>query len=125
MGNSQEDCDGIYIGETSKKFEVRINRHKSDIKCNERKTKTENCTALIKHVNERRHKFDTDNAKILSSNQTNTYKRRFMETAQIQFNKPNPINYKVDTENLSITYCNVINKFKSLKNREKKKKRKK
>jgi hypothetical protein len=45
-----------------------------------------------------------------------------METAQIQFNKPKPINYKVDTEHLSITYCNVINKFKALKNREKKKK---
>jgi hypothetical protein len=122
MGNSTEECEGVYIGETSKKLNVRLEQHKRDIKSNSTKIKTSNCTALIKHINEKRHKFNPDKAKILSSNQNNTYKRRFMETAQIQVNKPAPINYKVDTQNLSATYCNIINKFKVIRNRKKRKK---
>jgi hypothetical protein len=123
MGNSTEDCDGIYIGETSKKLNVRLDQHKRDIKSNSSKPKTSNCTALIKHINEKRHKFDPDKAKILATNQNNTYKRRFMETAQIQINKPAPINYKTDTQNLNITYCNIINKFKAIRHRKKRRKK--
>jgi hypothetical protein len=125
MGNSTEECEGIYIGETSKKLKVRLKQHQNDVENNAKNLKTSNCTALIKHANEKKHKFDIEKAEILSSNQMNTYKRRFMETAQIQLNKPAPINYKVDTQNLSVTYCNVINKFKAIKHRAKKEKKKK
>jgi hypothetical protein len=107
MGNSTEDCEGIYIGVTSEKLNVRLDQHKRDMKSNSSKPKTSYCTALIKHINEKRHKFNPDKAKILAHNQNNTYKRRFMETAQIQINKPAPINYKTDTQNLNITYCNI------------------
>ena len=118
MGNSQEECDGIYIGETSKKLDERIKRHRSDINANKTNKKLAGCTALIKHINERQHRFNLDTAKIINNNQSNAYKRKFTESTQIQFHKPTPVNYKVDTENLNTTYCNIINKYKVIQNRK-------
>jgi len=123
MGNSQEECDGVYIGETSKKLNERIKRHKSDINANKTNKKLAGCTALIKHINEKRHNFDTENIQIINNNQSNTYKRRFLESTQIQFHKPTPVNYKVDTENLNTTYCNIINKYKVIQNRKRTRKK--
>jgi hypothetical protein len=121
LGNSQEECDKVYVGETSKKLETRITKHKYDINSNKKVPKSSGCTALIKHINETRHNFDTQNPIILKSNYTNTYKRRFMESTQIQSIKPYTVNYKVDTEQLGTTYCNIINKYRAKQNKQREK----
>jgi hypothetical protein len=59
------------------------------IKNNSKKEKTSNCTALIRHINEKRHRFDTDNTVVLSCSHSNNHKRRFVESTHIQLNKQN------------------------------------
>jgi hypothetical protein len=111
--NSGQPCNKVYIGETSRKLSTRINEHKRD---NNNRLKQGNKTALIQHSNEANHTFDFDNPKILNT-EKNWYKRRFLESSYIQFNKPHSVNFKQDTNNLNTLYCNIINKFKYLKSK--------
>jgi hypothetical protein len=108
-----EICNKVYIGETSRKLGTRIKEHKRD---NNNKSKPGNKTALIQHSNEANHIFDFENPKILNS-ESNWYRRRFLESSYIQFNKPNSVNFKQDTNNLNTLYCNIVNKFKFLKSK--------
>jgi Reverse transcriptase (RNA-dependent DNA polymerase) len=109
--NSGELCNKVYIGETSRKLGTRLGEHKRDDK---NRLKPGNKTALIQHSNDANHTFDFDSPTILNS-ENNWYKRRFLESSYIQFNKPNSVNFKQDTDNLNTLYCNIINKFKFLK----------
>jgi len=52
---------GSFIGKTSKKLTEKMKRLKSNINANKTNKKLKNCTALIKHINEKRHNFDTEN----------------------------------------------------------------
>jgi hypothetical protein len=58
------DCQAIYIGETSKHLETRMNRHKYDIKNkdNDRGTKT----ALAIHCRDKKHNPDFEKTQILA-----------------------------------------------------------
>jgi predicted GIY-YIG superfamily endonuclease len=111
LGNSNENCKGLYIGETSRKLDTRINEHKRDFINKDKKDSGQ--TALIVHCKMKNHSFDFDNVKILH-HEKNFYRRRFLESSSIQLNKPFAVNYKQDTNHLNALYCNIINKQKVL-----------
>jgi hypothetical protein len=114
LGGNGTKCNGVYIGESSRQLDKRLYEHRNDYK---NRLKPGNKTALIKHANDHGHTFDFDNSKILNF-ETNWYKRRFLESSQIQLHKPDAVNYKTDTQNLNTLYCGIINKFKVLKSKE-------
>ncbi|XP_060523582.1 uncharacterized protein LOC132700362 [Cylas formicarius] len=91
------DCEGVYIGQTSQYLKNRINGHKYDKK---------NTTALKSHCAETKHSFNFAKVKILKT-ENNTKKREILEMVEIQKNK-NSINSKTDTNNLSKLYCNIL-----------------
>ncbi|XP_050512088.1 uncharacterized protein LOC126888113 [Diabrotica virgifera virgifera] len=91
------NCDGVYIGQTSQLLNSRIRSHKYDKK---------NSTALTKHENEKRHKFDFDKTKILKTEQ-NRKKRELLESIEIKKNN-NAINDKKDVNQLNKIYFNLI-----------------
>jgi predicted GIY-YIG superfamily endonuclease len=111
LGNTNENCGGLYIGETSRKLAVRVQEHRRDFINKDKKDSGQ--TALIVHCKMKNHSFDFDNVKILH-NENNFYKRRFLESSSIQLNKPFAVNYKQDTNHLNVLYCNIINKQKVL-----------
>ena len=61
------DCNGIYIGQTSQYLENRIRSHRYDRK---------NLTALTKHEEQKNHKFNSKDAKILKTE--NQQKKRIL-----------------------------------------------
>jgi hypothetical protein len=88
-----QSCNKVYIGESKRKMSVRIIReHKRD---DINKAKLGNKTALIQHSNDAKHIVDFGRPLILNS-ENNWYKRRFLESSYIQFNKPNLVNFKQD-----------------------------
>jgi hypothetical protein len=78
------------------------------------KEKPDNKIDLIQHSKDGKTTFDFERPLILNS-ENNWYKRRSLESSYIQFNKPNSVNFKQD--NLNTFYCNIINKFRFLKNK--------
>lgn len=97
------DCPGRYIGQTTQWLKQRITQHKSD--CKLRK----NTCATVEHHLKTGHQFDFINVKILE--QESNYKNRlFLEMCHINKNK-NSINSKLDTNNLSNIYCNILHKL--------------
>jgi hypothetical protein len=88
-------CNSVCIGESSRQLDKRLYKHRNDYK---NWLKPGNKTALIKHANDHGHTFDS--SEILNF-ETNWLKRRFLESSQIQLHKPNPVNYKTDTQSLN------------------------
>lgn len=91
------DCNGVYIGQTSQYLENRIKSHKYDKK---------NATALTNHENSEKHKFNFENTKIIGT-ECNNKKREILESIAIQKNQ-HTINDKKDVNNLSKIYLSVI-----------------
>lgn len=91
------DCNGVYIGQTSQYLANRLNGHKFDKK---------NTTALSKHQTENNHKFNFPDTKILGTEQ-NKQKREILEMIHIKKN-PQSINNRADVKNLSIIYNNIF-----------------
>jgi hypothetical protein len=112
LGKSDIECKGCYIGETSKKLDIRIGQHESNYR--NRRGTPGGKTALVTHALETDHAYDFENPRILAT-EKNTRKRRFLESANVQLRKPRPVNFKVDTSGLSSSYCNIIKRFKKLK----------
>ena len=69
-----DNCEGVYIGQTSQYLENRIKSHRYDRR---------NETALTKHVKTKNHIFDFNNTKIIKTEQ-NIKKREFLEMIEIQ-----------------------------------------
>lgn len=92
-----DNCDKVYIGQTSQHLEKRIQGHKYD-KLNK--------TALTKHTQTMKHKFNFDKTEILAT-ETHTKKREIIEMIEIK-KHPNSINDKTDTQNLNKIYNNLL-----------------
>lgn len=93
------DCDKVYIGQTSQYLKERINGHKYQ----------KNNTALKKHANENKHKFNFDNTTILHKITSNKA-RNILESIYIKNNK-HACNNKTDIVNLPKIYYPIIKKF--------------
>lgn len=91
------NCEGVYIGQTSQYLENRIKSHKYDKK---------NSTALSNHESSKKHSFNYNDVKILAA-EPNTKKREFLEMIEIK-KHPNSINDKKDINNLNRIYFNVL-----------------
>lgn len=94
------DCQGCYIGQTSRNLGGRITSHKSDIR-----RQVVSC-ALAKHQVESGHRIDLENVKILDT-ERNLFKRTFIEMIRIS-QKQNAINSKKDIDNLSSIYTYLL-----------------
>jgi hypothetical protein len=86
------------------------NRHKKDV----------GQSTLIKHCKEKGHFFDFENVKVLH-HEENFYRRRFLESSSIQYNKPLTVNYKTDTNNLNVLYSKILNKHRAFRKKTRKK----
>jgi hypothetical protein len=75
-----------------------IREHKRD---DVNRAKPGNKTALIQHSNDAKQTFERP---LILNSENNWYKRRFLESSYIQFNKPNSVNFKQDTNNLNTLY---------------------
>lgn len=94
---SNNNCNKVYIGQTSQHLENRIKTHKY----------TQNCsTALNKHEKSTKHKFDYDKTKILAT-EKNDKKRCILEMIHIKKN-PNSVNDKTEINHLSKIYHNIL-----------------
>jgi len=94
-------CEGTYVGQTSRVLKDRLTSHKSDCRLNKK-----SC-ALSQHYTERGHDFDFNNTKVLSS-ESNYNKRLFLEMVEIS-KQPNALNKKTDINDLSIIYTHILN----------------
>lgn len=94
------DCQGCYIGQTSRNLGGRVTSHKSDIR-----RQVVSC-ALARHQVESGHRIDLENVKILDT-ERNLFKRTFIEMIRISQNQ-NAINSKKDIDNLSSIYTYLL-----------------
>lgn len=106
-GNDKETCSSIYIGTTGQYLKNRISNHRCDLKGN-----NSNRTALSTHCALLNHVPDFDNATILHE-ENNYFKRMTLEALYIQ-TTPNTINKKTDTDNISTTYCALLDEQRNL-----------
>lgn len=90
------ECNGIYIGQTSRNLKGRITTHKSD--CRIRK----NSCALSEHHITTSHALNFNETKILDG-ERNYFKRVFLEMFHINKNQ-NTMNKKSDIKDLSNIY---------------------
>ena len=94
------ECNGVYVGQTSRVLKSRITQHKSDCRLDKK-----SCT-LAQHTNQLGHLFNFNETKVLC-NETNYNKRLFLEMVEIYLH-PNTINKKTDIDNLSVIYSNIL-----------------
>lgn len=99
-----QDCDNVYIGQTSQWMKSRISLHKSDI------NRYKDRCALATHSHDLDHRIDFQNVEILKTE--NNYHKRLIHE-MIQINKhDNTINKKSDTHKLSNIYSYLLEKTK-------------
>lgn len=90
------NCDSVYIGQTSQHLSERLNGHKY----------SQNSTALKKHSLNTGHKFNFNNTQILNKEQ-NTKSRNVLELIQIKKHQ-NAVNDKNEIANLSKIFYSII-----------------
>ena len=97
-------CNKKYIGETCRFLHNRLLEHARSVK------NKDNKTALAEHATSYKHSFDFKNTKILDTE--NILKNRlFLEMIYIQ-RENSSVNYKIDIENFSAIYNNIIKSIK-------------
>ena len=92
------DCDKIYIGQTTQHLSDRINGHKY----------AKNPTALTNHRKNEKHDFDYNNTQILAIEKKQK-KREILEMIYIQKNIEKSINHRTDIKNFSSIYFPILN----------------
>ncbi|XP_045473559.1 uncharacterized protein LOC123679985 isoform X3 [Harmonia axyridis] len=95
-----ENCESVYVGQTSQCLKRRISIHKSDARL-----RPDRC-ALASHSSSLDHHFKFDEVEILCTN-SNYNKRSFLEMCFINENENN-INKKTDLKNLSVVYSYLL-----------------
>lgn len=95
-----ENCDQVYIGQTSTVLKDRITRHKSDCR------RAILSCALSEHSIKIGHDFDFENSKVIIQEQ-NLNKRLFLEMVEIS-QEPLCLNKKKDIQDLSSIYENIL-----------------
>uniref|UniRef100_A0ABD2XLW9 GIY-YIG domain-containing protein n=1 Tax=Trichogramma kaykai TaxID=54128 RepID=A0ABD2XLW9_9HYME len=93
-----KDCPASYVGETKRRFAVRINEHKN--------AKEENSVVAAHTTKCIGHTFDWDATKILD-NESNGKRRLISEMLYI-CDASYAINKKEDTQRLNSTYSNIL-----------------
>ena len=101
-------CDAVYIGETSKKLDTRINRHKYDLSTIHKDNPK---TSLITHTRQTGHIFKYDEAQIIDQ-EKNRSKRTLLEATHILLNSPNSVNIKNDVRKINENYLKPLNIYK-------------
>ena len=94
------DCNEVYIGQTSRTLKARITSHKSDTR-----TKKATCQ-LSRHSNDRKHTMNFEEVKILDT-EKNFKKRTFLEMVRIT-QADNSMNSRRDIEGLSNIYTYLL-----------------
>lgn len=94
-------CGKSYVGVTGRYLKQRLSEHSRDVKT----LNKPNPTALVEHTRTEGHSFNFEQTEILSS-QTNWTKRLFQEMIHIKTH--NTVNFRKDTENLNMSYWNLI-----------------
>lgn len=90
------NCNGVYIGQTSQNLYERLKGHKY----------SNNSTSLRKHAINKKHTFNYDNITILTK-ELNNKSRTVLEAIHIQKNK-NSINDRTEIQNLSNIYFPIL-----------------
>ena len=103
-------CDSVYIGETSKKLNTRVNRHKYDLKTIHNDNPK---TALITHTKDTGHIFKYDEVEIIDT-EMNKNKRVLLEATHILLHSPNSVNIKNDVRKINEKYLSPLHKYKQI-----------
>ena len=93
-------CPKVYIGETGRNVQTRMEEHRKDI------TKKKDVSLVYQHHKETKHSFDFDNVKILHKS-TNFRTRRILESYYTHA-ETNSINRAYDVNQ---TFTPIIDKF--------------
>jgi hypothetical protein len=99
------ECTSCYIGETSKYFKTRLNRHRYDFKNKDNNKSTK--TALVDHCLKFNHTPNFNDAKIIGS-ESGIAKRLILESTFIKLH--NSFNYKTDSQKIA-PYSNIIKEY--------------
>lgn len=104
-------CNKTYVGTTKTKLKTRLSSHKSDLRSRNKSLAQK--TALAAHCETNNHTPDFDNVRILQ--EENNYSKRFtLEMLHIlEVPTEKRLNYKLDTDNCSHIYRNLINSHKN------------
>ena len=94
------NCNEVYIGQTSRNLSGRITSHKSDCR-----RLVPSC-ALVEHVIDKEHEMKFSDPKVLAKS-NNYYKRLFLEMVHIH-GANHCMNKKTDTQNLSTIYSFLL-----------------
>lgn len=100
-----KNCDASYVGQTSRQLHTRITEHRNNIN-------REHASVLTEHRIEFDHDFDWNNVTILD-HESFLFKRLVSEMIFIK-RQVNSLNLQTDTDGLSNTYCNIIDKLKKI-----------
>ena len=100
-----DTCNKIYIGQTKRHLEKRIQEHKLSIK-NHHINKEK--TAVVAHYQETGHILNFDNTVILDREEQ-LYKRLTLEACYIWKFGEKSINYRTDLKNINSNYLSIIN----------------
>ena len=98
---AEKNCQKVYIGQTKRSLDTRINEHKRSIE--QEKT----TTALSQNMLENKHTPDFDNIRILER-EKRLSKRLMLESLHIKKNQANAINKKEDCDNVSCLYTPIL-----------------
>ena len=98
------DCNGFYIGQTSRLLKIRLTEHEREIK------NKKSQSAIFEHASNYNHSFKFDNFQILDI-ETQYYSRLFSEMINIVFHD-SKINRITDTHNLRNNYKHFLKMFK-------------
>ena len=96
-----ENCKKIYIGQTKRSLETRINEHKRTIE------QKKSSTALSQHMLENNHTADFESVKVLER-EKRLSKRLMLESLHIKKKQKQTINKKEDCDNVSCLYTPIL-----------------
>ena len=100
-GNTDEECNQIYIGTTKQKLKNRLAGHKSDIK-----SSAPQKTALASHCIQHNHSPNFESVQVLQREEHHN-KRMIIETLHI-INADNTMNRRTDMEDVSPQYKHLL-----------------
>lgn len=100
-GNTSENCDSCYIGQTKNQSIKRMKQHKLSLK----NTNYDNASGLVLHSNETGHTPDFEDMQIIDT-ERNWSKRLTLESLHIAAN--NTCNIQKEKGNSSAVYCSLV-----------------
>lgn len=100
-------CDLSYVGTTGHRCGNRFDQHEDDLRTFNLTNDLDNSTAVVHHFYDTGHVPDRGKAKILEVQHTYT-KRKVLESLHI-LTQPNTMNFRRDTDNISIAYKSLLN----------------